>query len=294
MEILSPTSGPAIEALDLMDLLQDPAVARPCLGIHRRWGVMQTEIDDFFCHRGGAGFVIDRACFDIRLRAMAKAAGVSFVEGRVINARRRNTEIDTYVKTGSGEITVSAAIAVDASGRPSILARRLGARRLLVERLVAERRSLDESRSPSQEPAWLYVEGSNASWSYGISGPDGRREEWAIYRDRSRSGASNLKRTNASSACLSQAAGKGWLAIGDAAMSFDPITSQGLVNALTTALVAAGAILSSRSVCAATASAYSEAVAATFRNSERGRAAVYGALNGIPTATRMIHSPSEV
>jgi flavin-dependent dehydrogenase len=40
---------------------------------------------------------------------------------------------------------------------------------------------------------------------------------------------------------LERPAGKGWLAVGDAALSFDPLSSQGLLNGLFTGLAAAEA-----------------------------------------------------
>jgi flavin-dependent dehydrogenase len=73
---------------------------------------------------------------------------------------------------------------------------------------------------------------------------------------------------------LSSAAGDRWVAVGDAVTSFDPVTSQGLVNALSTALVASGAILSS-SGSAEQFQTYSAAVAHTFAFSEVGRAEAY-------------------
>jgi flavin-dependent dehydrogenase len=66
--------------------------------------------------------------------------------------------------------------------------------------------------------------------------------------------------------------------VGDAATSFDPIASQGLANALSTALVAAGAILSRRGLDEEACAIYSGAVLATFRHSEANRLAVYQAL----------------
>src|SRR5258706_8390789 len=45
--------------------------------------------------------------------------------------------------------------------------------------------------------------------------------------------------TAANSAILDPSVGDGWLAIGDAAISFDPLSSQGLLNALFTGLAAA-------------------------------------------------------
>jgi hypothetical protein len=44
-----------------------------------------------------------------------------------------------------------------------------------------------------------------------------------------------LSVTAANSARLAETAGDGWIAIGDAALSFDPIASRGLFNALYTA-----------------------------------------------------------
>jgi flavin-dependent dehydrogenase len=46
------------------------------------------------------------------------------------------------------------------------------------------------------------------------------------------------RRVDAGSARLDRAGGEGWLAIGDAAMSFDPISSHGLLTALSTGLAA--------------------------------------------------------
>lgn len=46
------------------------------------------------------------------------------------------------------------------------------------------------------------------------------------------------RRVDAGSARLDRAGGDGWLAIGDAAMSFDPISSHGLLTALSTGLAA--------------------------------------------------------
>ena len=72
------------------------------------------------------------------------------------------------------------------------------------------------------------------------------------------------------------------MAIGDAVMSFDPVTSQGLFNALSTALVAAGACLSPKRFDGNIACIYSAAVAETFRFSGSGRAKVYRTLANTP------------
>jgi flavin-dependent dehydrogenase len=51
---------------------------------------------------------------------------------------------------------------------------------------------------------------------------------------------------SAGSSKLSPAGGNGWLAAGDAAISFDPLSSQGIITALSTGRQAAEAMLESR------------------------------------------------
>jgi 2-polyprenyl-6-methoxyphenol hydroxylase-like FAD-dependent oxidoreductase len=53
---------------------------------------------------------------------------------------------------------------------------------------------------------------------------------------------SQTRTTTAQSAVLEPPAGNSWLAVGDAAVSFDPISSQGLLNALFTGLAGAEAV----------------------------------------------------
>ena len=275
LEVVAPAAGAVVEAVGIAHLLRDRSLARPCPGIRRRWGTAATEIDDFLRRPGGPGYVIDRVRFDDALRAMAMEAGVDGVVGRVVAARREGGDTVVVVESGGRRMPLAAGLVIDATGRPSAVARRMGARRLLSERLVAERRSADAIHAADRHAAWLEVDGAQDGWRYQVSGPGDRLEHWAVHRPDKRAGR---VRADASSALLSHAAGDGWIAIGDAAASFDPVTSQGLVNALSTALVATGAILSPGGLHEDARRIYSDAVAATFHHSEAGRARVYDML----------------
>lgn len=275
LEVLAPSSMPLIEALSLSDVLEDPAIARPCLGIRRRWLSREVEFDDFLRRPPGRGFVVDRRPFDDRLRLLALAAGVELVAGRVSAIRREQDGFILEV-AGGGVRSLSASLVVDATGRAAALACRLGIERIVQERLVAERRTIDQSELPHGNGVWLDVEADGASWNYGTYGPDGRRESWTITRA-GRQGAASAKVANASSMCMAQAAGPDWIAIGDAAAAFDPIASQGLFNALSAAMVAAGIIAERGAVPLDVAADYSAAMLSTFQHSERGRSEVYAA-----------------
>ena len=279
LEIIAPAACRVIDAVGIAPLLDDPSIARRCPGIRRRWGTTQTETEDFLRRPGGRGFVIDRLPFDEALRMAAKDAGVRFIAGRVVAARHGAGAMVATVQSGSEAFEIAAGLLIDATGRPSAVARRMGARRKVSEHLIAERQAV--ARRPMSDAGWLDVESDESRqgrWSYEVSGPNGRRERWAIYRPEQHAIARSRHRADASSALLSHAAGDGWIAVGDAAASFDPVTSQGLANALSTALVAAGAILSPEGFDEAARRIYSDAIAATFHHSEAGRANVYAAL----------------
>jgi flavin-dependent dehydrogenase len=286
LEIIAPAACRAIEAVGIAHLLNDTSIARPCPGIRRRWGRAETEIDDFLRRPGGRGFVIDRAPFDNALREMAMDTGATLVTGRIVAAQRNSGDMIVEIESGAQRVSVVAGLVVDATGRPSAVARRMGARRLVGERRIAERQPIGALLTPDRDTGWLDVGGGQRSdqgsgeggWWYEVSGPDGRRERWVVYRPEQRMYDRSRSRADASAALLSRAAGEVWIAIGDAAASFDPVSSQGLVNALSTALVAAGAILSPGGLDADARRGYSDAVAATFRYSEAGRARVYDAL----------------
>jgi flavin-dependent dehydrogenase len=278
LEIIAPAGLHVIQALNLTPLLDDPAIARPCLGIRRRWGTRATEIDDFLRRPGGRGFVIERARFDDALHARAAQAGANFVSGRVVAVRQEAGTVTTTTKTGSSQVIISAGVTVDATGRASAVARRVGAQRLRGEPRIAECRWVDWRHGHCDEPVWLNVQGFEDSWRYQLLGPGGRQESWAVYPPLKRVNGSPYRRVDASSACLSRPAKEGLIAVGDAVTSFDPIASQGLANALSTALVAAGALLSRRGLDEGACAVYSEAVLATFRHSEANRLAVYQAL----------------
>jgi flavin-dependent dehydrogenase len=69
LELLAPASLGTITALGLAPLLDDPVVARPCLGIRRRWDSAAIEHEDFLRHPYRTGYVVNRARFDAPSRS---------------------------------------------------------------------------------------------------------------------------------------------------------------------------------------------------------------------------------
>lgn len=270
LEMISPSMRPLLQGLSLLDLLDDPSIARPCFGIERHWGLPAKQVEDFLAHRGSEGHIVCRSRLDAALRLRAEEAGATLFSHRVVGIAAGENAFRVALSNGSDLV---ARRVMDATGRPALLARRLGARRMCREKLKArlEERSADDG---CLAPGWLLVSGDEGRWRYTMQGPGPVRESWSVStRPQPRGTACE----DASSARLDRAAGQGWMAIGDAAAAFDPITSQGLANAFSTACVAAGVILDGKPQSDA-AELYSDAVAVTHERSERARREMYMAL----------------
>jgi flavin-dependent dehydrogenase len=272
LELLAPASLATVAAVGLEPLLNDPAVARRCLGIRRISDSGERDYEDFLRHPYRVGYVVDRARFDERLRAAAIAAGVTFCQLRATGVTPDGGIIFREGLSGATRLML-ANIVVDATGRAAAIARRKGARVTARDRRVAELIE-DMHADAVADTSWLDYRSNGSSWSYRVHGPGERAQTWRVRASGTRAGDALLT-VDASASVLSEAAGEGWIAVGDAAIAFDPIASQGLFNALSSALVATGALMSADQLSLAAARLYSDAVTATFLASEADRVDVY-------------------
>jgi flavin-dependent dehydrogenase len=274
LELLAPAALATIDAIGLSALLSDRTIARPCLGIRRWWDSHGPDHEDFLRHPRRTGYVVDRTRFDQSLRKAAAAAGVKFVKARVTGLDEGGVRLATSGGVAEG-LTFCGTI-IDATGRAAMVARRKGARIAFRDRRVAELREETSIKSGTAAPTWLDVRNyDDTSWSYRIDGTGGKAQVWRIRSAGTAPAPGAIRCVDASASILTEMAGEGWMAIGDAASAFDPIASQGLFNALSSALVAAGALQLSGRLTGGTARAYTGAVAAAFLFSEAGRSKVY-------------------
>lgn len=272
LELVAPSTVRLFDAVG-GNLLEDSSLASFCPGIQRNWGG-EISVDEFICHRGGKGYVVDRRRLDVALRGISRKAGARLICGRVVAVEREGTTFRVRLRQAAKDMTVLAKTVVDASGRTAALTRRLGARRVLHEAMLAR---LTEA-SAYGAPGYLIVESHPGThWGYRVVGPNQREEVWEVFSKRDRVASKNPV-VDASSVFTFPSAGRGWAAIGDAAASFDPLCSQGIANALSTALAIAGAVVSDAGLGEPAAHAYSEAVLRTFEYAERGRRLSYSTL----------------
>lgn len=246
---------------------------QPCLGSCSVWGGEELGYNDFLFNPNGGGWHLDRGRFEALLLDEAVSRGAT----RISIGGLQNIEADvnagfSLAVTGPdlSRRPILARHIVDATGNRSALARRLGARHLRHDRLTFVYGFFD---APEAAPEFrlTLVEAEELGWWYAANLPDrtfavafasdpdiirehglARRPEWTLRLLRQRHLAQRVQGFSprqggltarvAPSLRLDRFAGAGWLAVGDAAAACDPISSQGIMNALQDGLYAAETI----------------------------------------------------
>ena len=232
-----------------------------------RWGSDEPETLDSLRDPDGVGWRLNRSNFETNLREVASRRGAALVLGAGLAALERVG--DAWRLTLTDGRWIRARYLIDASGRQSRLLRRAGQRQVALDRLACAYQ-LAEAAS-GEDDAAIYTHAAEDGWWYSAQIGDGRRlvafhsdADLPVLKAVVRAGvlntasgipglaamlggalpgARNPPAMCRASSIARSAAGPGWLAIGDAALAFDPLSSQGLFNALATGVEAAEALL---------------------------------------------------
>lgn len=269
-ETVPPRIRPVLEALGAWDSFLDGGHL-PGWGTSSCWGSSEIGYNDFLFHPEGSGWHLDRTRFEEHLEHAAAARGAHVMRGvSVRGASDRSGGWRLVLRTQGGEQTLDAAVVVDASGRQSTFARRQGARRRDFDTLVGAFRFFERPGSSSLPTGLTLVEAAEHGWWYSAAVPRdqivacfmtdadilqglllGDEAAWNKHSAGSRHTAARLQDAvplgpvqvkPAFSSLLDPLVGRRWLAVGDAATSFDPLSSQGILKALLSGIQAADAI----------------------------------------------------
>jgi flavin-dependent dehydrogenase len=231
------------------------------------WGEQQPFENDYVFNAYGPGWHIDRDDFDAMLVSAARDAGADIYPCRVRACLPIEGSGWMLSTSGSGDTAnLRARWVVDATGRAGWLSRRRGATRHSLDRLVSlvkflPANSIRETRTliEASEFGWWYaarLPRNRAVVAYFSDAdllPPDKRAHAALWRDRfARTGIiadickdspdHGLHYFAASSARMLPCGGARWIAVGDAASCYDPLSGQGITKALTSASNAAECI----------------------------------------------------
>lgn len=265
-ETLPPEACVALQRLGLGAQIM-PQDHLPCYGIVTTWGTEKPVEKDYIFHPLGLGLQLDRACFERGLASAVAKAGCHVRWGTHIRSLRptsRGWSVETDASASHFDWII------DCTGRRGALASELRGAYWKLDDLVSVV-AIGRSRDGSDTDARTFVESSHSGWCYSALTPSGRRViayqtdsdllpgsaislEWLLQKLTPMSLIGSLCRAcdlsfpeaprtiQAHSGRYQNASGHRWLAVGDAAMTYDPVSGQGMAKALEAARCAVQAI----------------------------------------------------
>lgn len=270
-ECLPPNANPILEHLGIKDKLYDYHLASH--GNRAVWGSEKPFERDFLFGPHGAGWHLDRRKFEETLADSAREAGADWRYGwQLTGFFKQKSGWQLTVRNSSGEAELEADFVVDASGRAARFAKGLGARRVRYDRLIGTGVLLKSQKTTPPKDSFTLIEAVDSGWWYSSLLPSNalmviymtdsnladhktlrQREGWLSLlkktshtfvrvRDGGYSTVTEPHIYAANSERISRIAGERWLAVGDAAAAYDPLSSYGISAAMGTGIHAASAI----------------------------------------------------
>jgi flavin-dependent dehydrogenase len=278
----------------------------PCFGSCSSWGSNDLGYNDFLLNPHGPGWHLDRCRFDAFLARAAAESGAEVRTGtHFLGGEGGEGEFRLCLApAGEAPREARARFVVDATGPGALFARRRGARRRFHDRLICVV-AFFQLPARSCFSRLTFLEAVEDGWWYAARLPDERlavafasdsellkaagatsEKGWLARLEATRhlaaelSGAAlipgSLRISVAASSRLDRVAGDGWLAVGDAASTYDPISSQGVYKALADALRAAPVVTAHLGGDRARVTAYRRGVDEHFADYLANRNHFYG------------------
>jgi flavin-dependent dehydrogenase len=275
-EVVPPVAKPLFSSLDLWNRIAADA-HKALYGIVAQWGGGALRENDFIYSPYGHGWSLDRSLFDRASAEAAQVAGARVMRDVRLNRLvRRDTGWSADVGTERGTVHIQARFLVDASGRRASTARSLGAAQLSFDRMVAVVGTFEPASGSCCLPeSRLILEAVEDGWWYAAPLPGGRavaaylsdadllKRHIRSIRTQDRLSAAwdhlimqtvlvrdmltekrpgNIRLVECSTKRLIPTTGDAWLAVGDACMTIDPLSSQGILSAVRSGTLAATCI----------------------------------------------------
>jgi len=228
-----------------------------CSGSQSIWGSNTTGYNDFFHFPEGQGYHLDRALFNQQLKASLKRKNLTFYPNHQLSkVVPESTGYRLYFK----ESHFLADYVIDASGYSASFSRRIGVARNILDQVISL--AIIIKNAPKNMAQQTFVEAVETGWWYLALLPNNQLilsfcsdyeiikangyddiKQWRSLLSQSQLMAKKIpldiisdnekiiKRV-APSSILSQVIGQNWLAVGDAASSYDSISAAGITKAL--------------------------------------------------------------
>lgn len=242
---------------------------RFCHGIRSAWNEAYLTDSSYIFSPEGEGINLSRPEFDSSLAELARQRGAHVLtNSQIQKLTYKENKWHLELTTPAGATSFYADFLVDASGRHAKVARILGEKIIAYDKLIGFIGYLAPSENTKSnikenllleavEHGWWYASHLKNGITVGTYMTDSDHvlkhpltvwkkclSETIFIKERLRAFRlpDKVEICSARSQFLNRSSGIGWLAVGDAAMSFDPLSSQGIFKGLKDGIQAAQAI----------------------------------------------------
>lgn len=274
-ETIPPAATEWLGRLGVSHLLQDESHLE-CPGSVSQWGSDRPGFNDFFFTPVGRGYHLNRKRFNHQLSEAVVSAGVEqLLDTKLSSVRAQSDGMVLSLQTSDGAQDIHADFVIDATGIQAKVARSLNVVRNQYDSVISACVLIDLPEKMSFPAAHTIVSAVDHGWWYACRLPDnkalvsfctdketlkqqqlGIKKTWQTHFNDSgwfhqeclTQFGSQLTRSSdvllrvAPSAILSCVVGDDWLAVGDAASSYDSMTSAGITKSLQQGWQAGGAL----------------------------------------------------
>lgn len=265
-ETLPPSSMPLLHSLGLIKIFEKNAI-RKTYGYHSMWGNTRILNNNFFSQLSYKnGLKIDKQAIVDDLEQLCNENVISY--DKMLNMIISKEEVIVEVENNHQKEIITAKMIIDATGRNRAILKKLNIPIRLYDNLISFSCHLPRIEHPKLTYD-VFVESFEDGWGI-ISGLDEKTNVLSIFTNRENlvqlklrdysDWQSVLSKTtllkdflveqsevkiigsDANSSIANYLSGENWLAVGDAALSFDPLSSHGIANAIYTVREASDAI----------------------------------------------------
>lgn len=268
-EAIPPNAKPLLKKLGIYELVEDN---KHCIyyGNKSSWGSEKLEQKAFIKDVYGHGFLLDRLHFEKQLRSHLINNGGDFLAGyRLKKAELLEKGVTAIIENETSSISLRGNYIVDATGRKASVCQQLGVKKKFLDAQFTLTSSVHLSQEIARE---IVIEATSNGWWY--AAPQSNKELtlmfftikslipdkanltqfWTKELENSlhisklvnleKNDFGPLKIMPSGTSRLEVPYGESWIAVGDAAYSFDPISSFGITSALASGMYGGHALAS--------------------------------------------------
>ncbi len=265
-ETLPPSALPLLQSLNLLEVFEANALQK-MHGYHSLWGSPDVVDNNFYLHHPYKyGLKINKQGIISSLAQLQQKHILQFDKQLTFSASDKT--ITVSFENNQQPVTIHGKIIVDATGRNRSVLNMLGIPSVDFDSLVAFSCHITRIKHPKLVHT-VYVEAFETGWGI-VSAISETENVMTLFTNKGNAMQQQLQQyhnwtsvlanttylkgflpatanskitgANAGSSRAAYTAGENWLAIGDAAIAFDPLSSHGITNTIYTAQKAATAI----------------------------------------------------